>query len=91
MFLMFFMLSICIVSVFCQVAAPDYTDFALGLAAKYPWFGLVGYALWLLSEYFGKVKWIKANGVLQFIYGLLFKRKQLFGNADLGGNKPPKV
>ena len=86
-----FFVFMCIVHVFCQSATPEYTDFAIGLIAKYPWIAFVGYGLWLLSEYFGKVKWTKANGVLQFIFGLFFKRKQLFGNADLGGNKPPKV
>lgn len=91
LFLSTFFVFACIMSVFCQSLMPEYTDFAAGLVVKYPWVALLGYALWLLSEYFGKVKWIKANGVLQFIYGLFFKRKQLFGNADLGGNKPPKV
>ena len=88
---MFFMLSICIVSVFCQTLTPEYTELALGLVAKYPWIADVFGILLLFSEYLGASKWIKANNIVQFIKGLFFKKKQVFGNADLGGNKPPKV
>lgn len=78
-------------AVFCQVPSGfDYTDLAASLIAKYPWLAFVGYGLWFLSDYLGSAKWTKANGVIQFLKGLFFKKKtdKIAKSADLNPGKP---